>query len=79
MTYHAIKPVYNRKLRTYEIDHRIISPGDIGPAMHSGYYTTDNMAATLGYLVAGKLEWYNRMSPEKMDALERWLKEFVAK
>jgi hypothetical protein len=72
----AIKPVYDRKAKAYTVD---VKEGDYMFTMlaQQGYYVTDNVAATLGRITAGRCAWYSGLKPEQREAVLAWLMDNV--
>jgi hypothetical protein len=71
---HAIKPVYDRKSKTYAVDYRTFYGGNLASWVAEGYYLTDDLLRALGSIVAGKCEWYNKLPPAKQTVVFEWLK-----
>ncbi len=68
----AIKPVFNRKTKQYEIEsHK--GEGELISLVDRGFYVTDDLPRTLGFLTAGKLAWWNGLPAAKQEAVKAWL------
>ena len=69
----AIKPIYRRDKRLYEVQVEENAQLNLVGLAQAGFYVTDNLAAALSLITAGRCAWFNGLNARQQEAIREWL------